>query len=186
MTFAYDERYGPAEIALRVQDVARRISIDYPDETVVLIGILKGGAFLTVDLARAIQQPVRVEYIDVLRGSEEEILDFQFVRNFQVAGTDIIIVKDVIRSGITESYLMDQLREEKPRSIRFACLVDRPQERKSSLFADYVLFPSQEGVLVGYGMDYRGIGGCFPFIATVRSAGDAPFGQAPPRTRSGA
>lgn len=186
MTFAYDERYGPAEIARRVQDMARRISNDYPEETVVLIGMLKGGAFLTTDLARAIQRPVRLEYIDVLLGGEEEILDFQFVRNFRVAGSDIIIVKDVIRSGIIESYLMDQLREENPSSIRFACLIDRPQERKSSLFADYVLFPSEEGVLVGYGMDYRGIGGCFPFIATVRSAGDAPFGQASSRTTSGA
>ena len=185
MSFAYDERYGAAEIARRVQDVARRISNDYPDDTVVLIGILKGGAFLTADLARAIGHPVRLEYIDVLRGGEEEILDFQFVRNFHVAGTDIIIVKDVIRSGIIEGYLMDQLREEKPRSIRFACLVDRPQERKSSLFADYVLFPSEEGVLVGYGMEYRGNGGSFPFIAAVRSAGDAPFGQAAPRTESG-
>ena len=185
MNFAYDERYTAADIARRVQDVARRISNDYPDDTVVLIGILKGGACLTADLARAIGRPVRLEYIDVLRGGEEEIIDFQFVRNFQVAGTDIIIVKDVIRSGIIEGYLMDQLREEKPRSVRFACLVDRPQERKSSLFVDYVLFPSEEGVLVGYGMEYRGSGGSFPFIATVRSAGDAPFGQARSRTRPG-
>ena len=185
MNFAYNERFGPAEIARRVQDVARRIANDYPEDPVILIGVLKGGAFLTADLARAIPRPVRLEYIDVLRGGEEEILDFQFIRNFHVSGTDIIIVKDVIRSGIIEGYLMDQLREEKPRSIRFACLVDRPQERKSSLFADYVLFPSEEGVLVGYGMEYRGNGGSFPFIAAVRSAGDAPFGQAAPRTESG-
>jgi hypoxanthine phosphoribosyltransferase len=184
VNFAYDERYGPVEIARRVQDVARRVTTDYPSDPLVLIGILKGGAFLTADLARALGRPVRLEYIDVLRGGEEEILDFQFVRNFHVTGTDLIIVKDVIRSGIIESYLMDQLREERPRSVRFACLVDRPQERKSSLFADYVLFPSEEGVMVGYGMEYRGAGGSFPFIATVRSAGDAPFGAAAPRTKA--
>ena len=185
MNFTYDERYGPAEIARRVQDVGRRIQNDYGEETLVLIGLLKGGAFLTVDLARALQRPVRLEYIDVLRGSEEEILDFQFVRNFKVAGTDIIIVKDVIRSGIVEGYLMDQLREERPRSIRFACLVDRPQERKISLFADYALFPSEEGILVGYGMEFQGWGGSFPFIATVRSRGDSPFGEALPPVRPG-
>ncbi len=183
MSFEYDERYGPAEIAGRVQSIARRISSDYTGETLILIGILKGGAFLTADLARAISRPVRLEYIDVLRGGEEA-LDFQFVRNFKVAGTDIIILKDVIRSGIIEGYLMDHLREERPRSIRFACLVDRPQERKSSLFADYVLFPSEEGILVGYGMEYLGAGGNFPFIATVRSTGDAPFSGAPAPTRT--
>ena len=93
-------------------------------------------------------------------------------------GADIIILKDVIRSGIIESYLADQLREEGPTSIRFAAIVDRPQERKSSLLVDYVLFPSEDGILVGYGMEFGGEGGNFPFIAKVRTPGEPPFAQA--------
>lgn len=176
MSLEFDERYGPAEIARRVQDVALKITNDYPDGQLVLIGVLKGAGFFVADLARAIPRAVRIEYIDVIRGGDEdEIVDFHFVTKFRTKGTDLIILKDVVRSGIIEGYLLNQLKEEGPRSIRFASLVDRPQERKSSLFVDYVLFPSEEGVLVGYGMEYQGEGGNFPFLAQVRTPGSAPF-----------
>lgn len=175
MTFGYEERYGAAEIARRIEDVGRRIAADYPRGDLVLIAILKGAAFFIADLARTISRPVRLEYIDVLRGPDEEIVDFHFVTKFPIAGKDLVILKDVIRSGIIEGYLMDQLREEKPASIRFGCLVDRPQERKVSLLVDYVLFPGEEGVLVGYGMEYRGLAGNLPYIAQVKTEGEKPF-----------
>lgn len=176
MTLSCEERYGPSEIARRVHDVARRISADYPAGPVVLVSLLKGAAFFAADLARALSpKECRIEYVDVHRGSDEEVTDFHFVRNFRAAGADIVVLKDVVRSGITERYLHDQFREEKPRSIRFACLVDRPQERKLSFVVDYVLFPSEEGVLVGYGMEFRGEGGHYPFIAQVKTGGEAPF-----------
>jgi hypoxanthine phosphoribosyltransferase len=176
VSFLYDERYGPAEIARRVQDVGRRISYDYPQGPIVLIAILKGAGFFVADLARAVSRPARCEYIDVIRdGDEEEITNLNFVTSFEVEDTNLIVLKDVTRSGIVESYLLNQLREQKPRSVRFASLVDRPQERKSSLLVDYVLFPSEEGVLVGYGMEYQSEGGNFPFIAQVRTEGEPPF-----------
>jgi len=172
----FEERYGPLDIARRVQDVGGRITNDYPDGQLLLIGVLKGAGIFLADLARTIPRPLRIEYIDVIKGgNEDEIIDFQFVTSFPVKGMDLIVLKDVIRSGVIETYLMTQLREEGPRSIRFASLVDRPQERKSSLYVDYVLFPSEEGVLVGYGMEYKGEGGNFPFIAQVRTPGDPPF-----------
>jgi hypoxanthine phosphoribosyltransferase len=187
VSFQYDERYGPIEIARRVQDVGRRISYDYPQGAIVLIAILKGAGFFVADLARAVSRPARCEYIDVIRkGDEEEITNLNFVTPFDVTDTNLIVLKDVTRSGIVESYLLNQLREQKPRSVRFASLVDRPQERKSSLLVDYVLFPSEEGVLVGYGMEYQGEGGNFPFIAQVRTEGEAPFESSADRMERGA
>jgi hypoxanthine phosphoribosyltransferase len=172
----YDERFGPADIARRIQNIGRRISFDYPEGPIVLIAILKGAGFFVADLARAVSRPVRCEYIDVIRrGDEEEVVTFNFITSFSVEGAHLVILKDVTRSGIIETYLSNQLREERPLSIRFAALADRPQERKSSLLVDYVLFPSEEGVLVGYGMEFQGEGGNFPFIAQVRTEGDAPF-----------
>lgn len=172
MTFHYEERYSPSEISRRIQDVARRIDQDYPDGDLVLIAMLKGAAFFIADLARSLKRNARLEYIDVIRSAsgtgDDEIVSFHYLTKFSMAGADLIILKDVVRSGIIESYLADQLREEKPRSIRFACLVDRPQERKSSFLTNYVLFPSEQGHLVGYGMEYRGKGGSLPFIAQVR------------------
>jgi len=175
--FQYEERYGAAEIARRIQDIGRRISYDYPEGPIVLIAILKGAGFFVADLARAVSRPARCEYIDVIRkGDEEEITNINFITSFDAPDANLIVLKDVTRSGVVETYLMNQLREHNPRSIRFAALVDRPQERKSSLLVDYVLFPSEEGVLVGYGMEYHGEGGNFPFIAQVRTEeGEAPF-----------
>jgi hypoxanthine phosphoribosyltransferase len=178
MSLLYDERFGPAEIARRIQSIGQRIANDFPEGPVVLIAVLKGAAMFQADLARTVPRPVRLEYIDVIRGGEEEIVDFHFVTPFDIKGANVVILKDVIRSGIIETYLLDQLREEGPLSIRFAALVDRPQERKSSLLVDYVLFQSGEGVLVGYGMEFRGEGGNLPFIAQVRTSGEGPFDDA--------
>ena len=176
MTLSCEERYGPSEIARRVQDVARRISADYPAGPVVLVTLLKGAAFFAADLARALSpKECRIEYVDVHRGQGGEVTALHFVRNFRAAGSDVVVLKDVVRSGITERYLHDQFREDKPRSIRFACIVDRPQERKLSFVVDYVLFPSEEGVLAGYGMEFRGEGGHYPFIAQLKTGGEAPF-----------
>jgi len=175
VSLAHDERYAAGEIARRVQGIGNRIAGDYPNGDLVLIAVLKGAGFFVADLARAIDRTVRVEYIDVIRGDDEEIVDFHFVTKFPVKGKDLIILKDVVRSGIIETYLLNQLREEGPRSVRYACVVDRPQERKSSLVVDYVLFPSEEGILVGYGMEFRGEGGNLPYIAQVRTEGDDPF-----------
>ena len=171
-----DELYGPQDIARRVADVGRRIGHDYPDGDIVLIAVLKGAGFFVADLARAVPRRVRCEYIDVLRdGESEKVVNYHFLAPFDVANTDLIVLKDVIRSGVVETWLQNQLREEKPRSIRFACVVDHPQDRKSALRADYVLFPAEESVLVGYGMEFLGEGGNFPFIAQVRTEGEAPF-----------
>jgi hypoxanthine phosphoribosyltransferase len=175
MNLLYDERFSPAEIAHRVQSIGQRISSDFPEGPIVLIAILKGAAIFASDLARTVPRSVRLEYIDVIRGGEEEIVDFHFVTPFEIKGANVVILKDVVRSGIIETYLLDQLREEGPESIRFAALVDRPQERKSSLLVDYVLFQSEEGILVGYGMEFAGEGGNLPFIAQVRSPGAGPF-----------
>ena len=172
----YDELYGPEAIARRVADVGRRIGQDYPDGDIVLIAVLKGAGFFVADLARAVPRKVRCEYIDVLReGAQEKVVNYHFLAPFDIVDSPLVILKDVIRSGVVESWLQSQLREEKPRSIRFACVVDHPQDRKSSLRADYVLFPAEESVLVGYGMEYDGEGGNFPFIAQVRTEGEAPF-----------
>jgi hypoxanthine phosphoribosyltransferase len=174
----FEERYGPPDIARRISDVGQRIAHDYPDGQLLLIAVLKGAGIFMADLARTIPGPLRLEYIDVIKGgNEEEIMDIQFLASFPVKGMDLIVLKDVIRSGVIETWLMTQLREQGPRSIRFASLVDRPQERKSSLYVDYVLFPSEEGILVGYGMEYKGEGGNLPFIAQVRTPGDSPFGS---------
>ncbi|MFI5180535.1 MAG: phosphoribosyltransferase [Thermoanaerobaculia bacterium] len=185
MALLYDERYGAADIAKRISDIGRRVSFDYKSGAIVLIAVLKGAGFFVADLARAITRAVRCEYIDVIKKGEDEVTNLNFITSFDVKDANVIVLKDVTRSGVTETYLVNQLLELAPRSIRFAALVDRPQERKCPLLVDYVLFPSEEGILVGYGMEYQGEGGNLPFIAQVRTEGEAPFDASDPGSRKG-
>lgn len=185
MALLYDERYGAADIAKRISDIGRRVSFDYKSGAIVLIAVLKGAGFFVADLARAISRAVRCEYIDVIKKGEDEVTKLNFITSFEVKDANVIVLKDVTRSGVTETYLVNQLLELSPRSIRFAALVDRPQERKCPLLVDYVLFPSEEGILVGYGMEYQGEGGNLPFIAQVRTEGEAPFDASDPGSRKG-
>src|ERR1019366_8467870 len=104
-----DELYGPQDIARRVADVGRRVGHDYPDRDIVLIAILKGAGFFVADLARAVPRRVRCEYIDVLRdGESEKVVNYHFLAPFDVANTDLIVLKDVLRSGAVETWLQYQ------------------------------------------------------------------------------
>ncbi len=186
MALLFDERYAAADIARRISDIGRRVAFDYKSGPIVLVAVLKGAGFFVADLARAIPRSTRCEYIDVIRkGEAEEVTNLNFITSFDVKDANVVVLKDVTRSGVIETYLVNQLLELSPHSIRFAALVDRPQERKCPLLVDYVLFPSEEGILVGYGMEYQGEGGNLPFIAQVRTEGEAPFDASDPGSRKG-
>jgi hypoxanthine phosphoribosyltransferase len=165
--------YSAEEIAIRVDAVAARVRRDYEDKDPVFVSILKGSAVFLSDLLRKLDFPLTYEFLNVTRresGSGEALeIDFLTQRNFR--DSHVIVLKDVVNSGIIESYLMDQWKTDNPRSVRFACIADRPEERKSSVFVDYSLFSSPEGILVGYGMEHGGRWGHLPHIAVLEPPG---------------
>jgi hypoxanthine phosphoribosyltransferase len=124
------------EIRQRLTDVATRISDDYQGKKLILVGILKGAAFLLADLARLIRGPVDYEFVDVT-----------------VSGRHVLVLKDVCHSGVTENYLITHLSQQHPASIEVVALVDRPHLRSVNLPAKYAVFRDDtDGYLVGYGL----------------------------------
>src|ERR1039457_2295315 len=100
-----DELYGPQDIARRAADVGRGIGHDYPDGDIVLIAVLKGAGFFVADLARAVPRRVRCEYIDVLRdGESEKVVNYLFLAPSDVANSALTVLKDLIRSGVVETW----------------------------------------------------------------------------------
>ena len=100
MSLDYEERYGAAEIARRVASVGQRIGADFAGGNIVIIGVLKGAGIFVADLARAVHSPVRLEYIDVIKGSEDEdIVDFHFVTKFRIKDMDLNGVWATTTSG---------------------------------------------------------------------------------------
>jgi hypoxanthine phosphoribosyltransferase len=173
-------KFSAREIEARVADVAARIGEDFRDRDLVIVSLLKGSAFFLADLSRKIARPHGFEFINVQRretGGNESI-EIDFSTPLSVAGKDILVLKDVVNTGVIETYLMNQLRVDNPSSVRFAAIVDKPQERRSSILVDYVLFTSNDSdLLVGYGMEQGGRHGHLPYIASVGSPAPGPDGQ---------
>jgi hypoxanthine phosphoribosyltransferase len=147
--------HSEEEIRRRVSEVAEQIAADYQGTSLVLVGILKGIAFLLPDLARALKMPIDFEFVDVTTsaGDRGEVVQLTYATNFNVKDRHVLILKDVLHSGVTENYLITHLSQQRPASIEVLALVDKPQLRSVNLIARYALFTQvPEGFLVGYGL----------------------------------
>jgi len=147
--------YTANEIAARIAEIGARISEDYAGKEVALVGILKGAAFLLTDLARAIRLPATYELVDVAttRGERGEVVSLTYATHFDLRGKDVLILKDVLHTGVTENYLITHLSQQDPASMEIVALVDKPQLRTVNVAAKYAVFADiPEGYLVGYGL----------------------------------
>jgi hypoxanthine phosphoribosyltransferase len=149
----------PAEkIAERVRELGAEIDADYTDGPVILIGILKGAIMFHADLARAITRPVRLDFIGISsygRGKTSSG-EVRLTRDLDtsIEGMDILIVEDIVDSGVTLTYLTQVLRQRKPNSIRIVTLLDKPDRRLRPVEVKYVGFHIPDEFVVGYGLDY--------------------------------
>jgi hypoxanthine phosphoribosyltransferase len=176
LTFKYTE----SAIQERVSEIAKQISRDYADRPLVLLSILKGSAFFLADLSRRLTVPHGFEFINVTRRQTgaSESTEIDFSTPLSLEGKDVIVLKDVVNTGVIETYLSNQLRSDRPASIRFAAIIDKPRDRRSSVLVDYVLFSSTDNeVWVGYGMEHAGRHGNLGSIAVLGSAASGAEGQ---------
>ncbi|MCC6857451.1 MAG: hypoxanthine phosphoribosyltransferase [Bryobacterales bacterium] len=146
------------QIQRRVRELGERIGADYPGGALHLVCILKGACFFLADLARAIQRDVVVDFIGIssygkgTTSSGEVKLTKDL--DLSVEGADVLVVEDIVDSGITLHYLVQVLEQRKPRSIRIAALLDKPERRVRPVQVDYVGFQIPDRFVVGYGLDF--------------------------------
>ena len=145
------------EIQARVIQLGAQIDSDYPHGHLHLVCILKGACFFLVDLARAIRRHVFVDFMGISsygRGTTTsgEVRVTKDL-DMSVEGADVLVVEDIIDSGITLSYLVHVLEQRRPRSIRVAALLDKPERRLRPVCAGYVGFTIPDHFVVGYGLD---------------------------------
>jgi hypoxanthine phosphoribosyltransferase len=167
----FERRFEADRIAARIGEIARRLDEDFRDRPLVLLAILKGAALFAADLSRRLTIPLGLEYISVRRAEGSEILQIDFATGFEIRGRSVVLLKDVVNTGVIETYLSNQLRGGGAESVRIAAIVDKPHERKTDLAVDYALFTSEGGTFVGYGMESRGRWGNLPYV------GEIPAGQ---------
>jgi len=163
----------PQIIAARIKEVGERISRDFPDGDLVLVGMLKGAVVFLADLLRAISRPVRIELVTVARqgAPRGEIIELAYATQVHLHNAHAIILKDIFHSGVTENYLLTHLAQQDPRSLDVAALINRPMLRRVALQPRYVVLEdAPDGRLVGYGMEFQGRWGNLPGIHLLEGA----------------
>ena len=146
-------------ISKRVGELAGQISRDYHGRELLLVGVLKGAFIFMADLIRGISIPCRVDFVrlasygDGSRSSGEVRITKDL--ETQIEGCDVLIVEDIIDTGLTLSYLVKVLREREPASLRVCAFLDKKERRQVSFEADYVGFTIPDGFVVGYGLDFN-------------------------------
>ena len=162
-------RFDADRIAGRVKELARFLDGAFPDAPPVLVAVLKGSSFLLADVARAMTVPLSCEYIAVSRQADAEILQIDFATAFPIESRPVVLLKDVVHTGVVETYLMTQLAAAGASAIRLVAIVDKAPERTTELAVDFSLFTADKGRVVGYGMEHAGRYAHLPYIAEVHA-----------------
>lgn len=160
-----------ADMHKRIRDLGNRISDDYEGRELTLVGVLKGAFAFYADLARAIHLPLIVDFLVVssygakskTTGRVKIISDL----TTDIKGRDVLLVEDIVDSGMTLSFLKKRLMARNPQSLRVCALLDKPQRRKVDVVLDYVGFSIPNKYVVGYGLDYQGKYRNLPYIAVL-------------------
>jgi hypoxanthine phosphoribosyltransferase len=147
------------EIQKRVKEIASQISRDYAGRELIIIGVLRGAFIFMADLIREISIPCKVDFARLASygaGSESsgKVVMTKDIET-SIKDRDILIVEDIVDTGLTLQYLVDWLKERNPRSLKTCVFLDKRKRRKISFEAEYVGFTIDDGFVVGYGLDFN-------------------------------
>jgi hypoxanthine phosphoribosyltransferase len=145
-------------IQARVRELGEQISRDYPEGDLYLICILKGACFFLTDLARAMTRDVFVDFMGISTYGKGQTSsgEVKVTKDLDISleGSDVLVVEDIVDSGVTLNYLLHVLEQRKPKSLGIVALLDKPERRKRPVVAKYVGFQIPDEFVVGYGLDY--------------------------------
>ena len=160
------------EIAAKVQEIGAQISKDYADKNLLLVSVLKGSVVFMADLMRAITVNAAIDFMSVSSyGSGVKTSgEVKIIKDLDrpLEGLDLLLVEDILDSGMTLSYLRDMLSKRGPNSIRIATLLDKPARRQADIQADYVCFDVPDEFVVGYGLDYAEKYRNLPYVGVLK------------------
>lgn len=164
--------FSEEEIQSVVQRLGKQISEDYQGKNLFLVSVLKGSLIFMADLMRAIDIPCSIDFLAVssygsgtsTSGEVQVIKDL----NCPLEDKDVLVVEDILDSGVTLSFLLRNLSARNPRSIRLCTLLDKPERRKVDIHADYVGLPVEDKFIVGYGLDYDERYRNLPYIGVLK------------------
>ena len=160
------------ELAAKVAEMGKRISEDYQGKNLLMVSVLKGSAVFMSDLIRAIDIPLTIDFMAVssygsgvkTSGVVKIVKDL----DIELAGYDLLIVEDILDSGMTLQYIKGILESRGPRSVKIATLLDKPERRQVDVKSDYVGFEIPDMFVVGYGLDFSEKYRNLPFVGVLK------------------
>ena len=172
------------ELGARVAALGAEISRDYAGRSILLVGVLKGVTFFLADLARAISRPVGIDYLAISRPARGQgpagVGGVRIVKDLDrdIRGQHVLLVEDIVNTGLTLDYLLKELRSREPASVAVCTLLDKSTQRVVPVPLDYTGFSIPDEFVVGYGLDYRELHRNLPFICVLKREVYAPPGGA--------
>jgi hypoxanthine phosphoribosyltransferase len=160
-----------AEIRAKVIELGRKISNDYKGQDLVLVGLLRGAIVFLSDLMRAMDVPVLLDFIGISSyGDSTESGAVRLVMDLEtdIVGRHVLIVEDIVDTGKTLFYLVENLRARQPASLRVCALLDKPERRQVPIEVDYVGFEIPDKFVVGYGLDFAEGWRNLPFVGVLK------------------
>jgi hypoxanthine phosphoribosyltransferase len=165
--------FSRAEIAKKVKALAQRISEDYRGKELIAIGVLKGAFIFLADLMRELTIPVQVDFVRLASyGSDTTssgTIRITKKTELDIKNRDVLIVEDIVDSGLTIAYLLDHLKSLSPKSIKVCTFIDKTERRDVQVPIDYACVTVDHGFLVGYGLDFDEKYRTLPAIYRIRS-----------------
>ena len=165
------ELISEEDVAKKIAEMGAQISRDYEGESVYLLCILKGGVFFTTELAKHITVPVNIDFMSVSSYGGEMTSSgiVRIVKDLDtpIEGKNVLIAEDIIDTGRTLAYLMEHLKQRKPKSLKLCTLLDKPERRVSDVKVDYTGFEIPDEFVVGYGLDYDQRYRNLPYVGVI-------------------
>ncbi len=159
------------EIQRKIHELGSRISTDYADKDLIVVGVLKGALFFMSDLLRSLRISVRMDFIHCTSSSSKgkdghPVLMLADMKE-DIRGEHVLLVEDIMDSGVTVDYIKKMLLERNPASLKVCVLLDKPDRRQVQIEADYAGFRIPNKYVVGYGLDYHDRYRNLPYIAVL-------------------
>ena len=161
--------YDAATVASGVRALGERIEREIASEDPLVVSLLSGSVIFLADLIRAIATPLRFSYIQSDTSDEAaEPKRVNYPLPLEISGQSVLVLKDVVASGVVETYLASELRQHGAKRVRFAALIDLPSERKTDFALDYAVFTTERpGTFAGYGLKHHGHFGSLPYLGRL-------------------
>lgn len=159
------------EMRARIKELGKQIGNDYAGKDLVLVGVLKGAYAFYADLARAIRIPLRVDFLIVTSyaGQSKTTGKVKVITELteNISGKEVLLVEDIVDSGLTVQYLIKTLSKQRPKSVKVCTLLSKPERRTIDVPLEYIGFKIPNKYVVGYGLDYQQKYRNLPYLAVL-------------------